>query len=312
MRAIMWNTHGGSDAEGAWEWRTAYDCAEAVRIVAILPDGAFGPRQSKWFTQLLDQAQVRLHIALPRAAFAKSGTTIPTRLLVLDKDCGPSAVPTCHHVDTMTEVAQRIVNLAPAPLAAPAAGQMTRQQSAAPASTTRTPSPASAQAPVKSQTSPHLQSSSSAIETISARSRNEETYGAATTVKRQARGSEQAVVQANAPALLGRVLSEDQAYMLARQLNPKHPATLEEQVDHVLRGGGSAQLGDGLALRRSRVAGVYRLELTGASADQAERLKYLGAFTEIIAYQLRVFLPMGESGDTGDDVARILRGGLGF
>jgi hypothetical protein len=114
----------------------------------------------------------------------------------------------------------------------------------------------------------------------------------------------------DAPALLGRVLSEDQAYMLARQLNPKDPASLEEQVDHVLRGGGTAQLGNDLTLRRSRVAGVHRLELTGASVDQVDRLKHLGAFTEIIAFQLRVFLPMGERGDTGDDAARVLRAGL--
>jgi hypothetical protein len=118
--------------------------------------------------------------------------------------------------------------------------------------------------------------------------------------------------QDNAPALLGRVLSEDQAYLLAQHLNPKDPASLEEQVDHVFRGGGSAQLGEGLSLLRSRVAGAYRLELTGASADQDDRLKHLGAFTEIIAYQLRVFLPMGERGDTGDDAARVLRGGLGL
>jgi hypothetical protein len=116
----------------------------------------------------------------------------------------------------------------------------------------------------------------------------------------------------NAPALLGRVLSEDLAYMLAQQLTPKDPASLEEQVDHVLRGGGPAQLGDGLALRRSRVAGAYRLELTGASADQVDRLKHLGAFTEIIAFQLRVFLPMRENEDTGDEAARVLRAGLGL
>ena len=80
----------------------------------------------------------------------------------------------------------------------------------------------------------------------------------------------------------------------------------------MILGGGSAQLGEGLSLRRSRVAGEYRLELTGASVDQVERLKQIGAFTEIIAYQLRVFLPMGGHGDTGDEAARLLRAGLGL
>jgi predicted RNA methylase len=170
------------------------------RMVAILPEGAFGPRQSKWLSKLLDQARVRLHIALPRPAFAKSGTSIPTRLLVLDKDCGPSAFPTCHHVDSMAEAAQRIANLAPAPLASTAAGQMTRQQSAAPAATSPTPPQASAQAPVKSPPSPQPQSSSLAI---SVRSRNEGKYGAAIAVEPEARGSEQGDAQVwNGPSAI--------------------------------------------------------------------------------------------------------------
>ena len=41
MRAIMWNTHGGSDAEGAWDWRAAYDCAEAGLLLALKRDPEF-------------------------------------------------------------------------------------------------------------------------------------------------------------------------------------------------------------------------------------------------------------------------------
>jgi hypothetical protein len=165
------------------------------RLVAILPDGAFGPRQSKWLTKLLDHAQVRLHVALPRSAFAKSGTSIPTRLLVLDKDSSTSAVPTCHHVDTMAESAQRIAKLAPAPLAISSAGQAVPINSAAAAASPNKPTQPSAKEPANAPTSPQPQSSSSAMKVIPTYWGNEGECGAATALKPEARGSEQAVDQ---------------------------------------------------------------------------------------------------------------------
>ena len=49
-----------------------------------------------------------------------------------------------------------------------------------------------------------------------------------------------------------------------------------------------------------------RLELSGAERGMIEGLKSIGCFTEIIAFQLRVFLPHGDGVDTGDILARIV------
>ena len=32
LAAIMTRTHGGTDAEGAWDWKTAYDAGEAATV----------------------------------------------------------------------------------------------------------------------------------------------------------------------------------------------------------------------------------------------------------------------------------------
>ena len=65
-------------------------------------------------------------------------------------------------------------------------------------------------------------------------------------------------------------------------------------------------LGRGMTLTRRRVAGEMRLELSGADRGMIDGLKALGCFTEIIAFQLRVFLPHGEGIDTGRILARIV------
>ena len=66
------------------------------------------------------------------------------------------------------------------------------------------------------------------------------------------------------------------------------------------------ELGRGLTLTRRRVAGEVRLELGGADKGMIDGLKAMGCFTEIIAFQLRVFLPHGEGVDTAAILARIV------
>lgn len=51
------------------------------------------------------------------------------------------------------------------------------------------------------------------------------------------------------------------------------------------------QLGDGLALRRSRVMNDYRVELIGFNEAMVPRLKALGLISEIISWKLRLFIP---------------------
>ena len=46
-------------------------------------------------------------------------------------------------------------------------------------------------------------------------------------------------------------------------------------------------------LRRSRLMGVNRIELTGFTEGMRERLRAYGLFSEIISWKLRFFVPVG-------------------
>ncbi len=63
------------------------------------------------------------------------------------------------------------------------------------------------------------------------------------------------------------------------------------------RPGAVVTLTGGLALRRVTAMGAARLELTGFSDGQVARLKALGLFGEIVAWRLRLFVPLGEGGE---------------
>ncbi|MDP3196278.1 strawberry notch-like NTP hydrolase domain-containing protein [Tabrizicola sp.] len=58
------------------------------------------------------------------------------------------------------------------------------------------------------------------------------------------------------------------------------------------------KLAEGLELHRSRVMGVNRIELSGFTPHQKDRLKADGFFSEIIAWKLRLFCPTDASGVT--------------
>lgn len=66
----------------------------------------------------------------------------------------------------------------------------------------------------------------------------------------------------------------------------------------VLATGRSVEIGGGeqLTLKRSLVNGRQRLELTGWSAARLDWYKAQGCFTEIIRYQTRLFVPLGDGG----------------
>ncbi|KLK91937.1 methylase [Microvirga vignae] len=55
-------------------------------------------------------------------------------------------------------------------------------------------------------------------------------------------------------------------------------------------------LSEGLQLRRARVMGAHRLELTGFTEAMRERLRAYGLFSEIISWKLRFFVPADASG----------------
>jgi hypothetical protein len=109
-----------------------------------------------------------------------------------------------------------------------------------------------------------------------------------------------------ATAMIGRTLSEEGAAALRARFLVSNPRTPQEMLTAALGTTAPVDLGRGLTLTRRRVAGEMRLELSGADRGMIESLKALGCFTEIIAFQLRVFLPHGNGIDTGNILARIV------
>ena len=85
--------------------------------------------------------------------------------------------------------------------------------------------------------------------------------------------------------------------------------TPAELVAAAMAGDGTVDLGRGLALRARRVAGAKRLEVEGWRPEQIADLKAAGCFTEIVAFQLRAFVPVG---DGAEAVIEAIRGGRGL
>ena len=109
-----------------------------------------------------------------------------------------------------------------------------------------------------------------------------------------------------ATAMIGRTLSEEGAAVLRARFLVSNPQTPQEMLTAALGTTAPVDLGRGLTLTRRRVAGEMRLELGGADRGMIDGLKALGCFTEIIAFQLRVFLPHGDGIDTAGILARIV------
>ena len=64
----------------------------------------------------------------------------------------------------------------------------------------------------------------------------------------------------------------------------------------LLEGRTILDLAEGLQLRRVRVMGANRIELTGFTDAMRDRLRAYGLFSEIISWKLRFFVPVGASG----------------
>ena len=64
----------------------------------------------------------------------------------------------------------------------------------------------------------------------------------------------------------------------------------------LLEGRTTLDLAEGLQLRRVRVMGTNRIELTGFTDAMRDRLRAYGLFSEIISWKLRFFVPVGASG----------------
>jgi hypothetical protein len=75
------------------------------------------------------------------------------------------------------------------------------------------------------------------------------------------------------------------------------PAFTAERAFAALMDGRTVlDLAEGLHLRRARVMGAHRIELSGFTDTMRDRLKAYGLFHEIISWKLRMFVPTDASG----------------
>jgi hypothetical protein len=103
-----------------------------------------------------------------------------------------------------------------------------------------------------------------------------------------------------------RLQTDDGQRIIGRRVSPAWVATtladdapkLSAAQVHalVLEGKTVVQLAEGMELHRSRVMSVNRIELSGFTEAQKDRLKADGFFSEIIAWKLRLFCPTDSGG----------------
>ena len=103
---------------------------------------------------------------------------------------------------------------------------------------------------------------------------------------------------------IGRAISPEQAVVLAGRFRGDGATTPAELAAAAMAGDGAVDLGRGLTLRARRVAGTKRLEVEGWDPAQVPALKAAGCFTEIIAHQLRAFVPVGDCAGAVIDAIR--------
>ncbi|MFC4734775.1 methylase, partial [Salipiger abyssi] len=72
--------------------------------------------------------------------------------------------------------------------------------------------------------------------------------------------------------------------------------TPDEAYAALIEGRTILDLTEGLQLRRVRVMGANRIELTGFTDTMRDRLRTYGLFSEIISWKLRFFVPVDASG----------------
>ncbi|WP_131196759.1 strawberry notch family protein [Lichenihabitans psoromatis] len=98
--------------------------------------------------------------------------------------------------------------------------------------------------------------------------------------------------------IIGRLISDAALSALHRNLGLSGGPSLKPAAAWAIvsEGRASVQLADGLQVRRVRVMGEHRIELVGFSQGMRERLRADGLFSEIIAWTLRFFIPVGDAG----------------
>ena len=104
-----------------------------------------------------------------------------------------------------------------------------------------------------------------------------------------------------------RLQTDDGERIVGRRVSPAWAATTTANDDGpvlapdaaftaLMDGRTILDLADGLQLRRARVMGVDRIELSGFTDTMRDRLKAIGLMSEIISWKLRLFVPVSADG----------------
>jgi len=103
-----------------------------------------------------------------------------------------------------------------------------------------------------------------------------------------------------------RLQTDDGERIIGRKVSPAWAATAtatglpsltpDEAFSALIEGKTVIDLAEGLQLRRVRVMGGHRIELSGFTDTMRERLSAYGLFHEIISWKLRMFVPTDASG----------------
>ncbi len=103
-----------------------------------------------------------------------------------------------------------------------------------------------------------------------------------------------------------RLQTDDGERIIGRRVSPAWAATAtgvgvpnlsaEQAYAALIEGKTILDLAESLQLRRSRVMGVNRIELTGFTEGMRDRLRAYGLFSEIISWKLRFFVPISAEG----------------
>ena len=98
--------------------------------------------------------------------------------------------------------------------------------------------------------------------------------------------------------IIGRLISPAGVDVLAQDLGIEGgpPLSAADAFRAVLSDGATLLLAEGLQVRRATVMSASRIELVGFTDGAVDRLKSLGLLSEIIAWKLRLFVPVGRSG----------------
>jgi hypothetical protein len=103
-----------------------------------------------------------------------------------------------------------------------------------------------------------------------------------------------------------RLQTDDGERIIGRRVSPAWTVTAlagdapaltpENAFAALIEGRTILDLAEGLQLRRARVMGVNRIELTGFTDVMRDRFRAYGLFHEIISWKLRMFVPTDASG----------------